>query len=437
MQRKSFTHVLGVIVLAVFLTACISNGSEFLGIPLTQATPIPTITPVPTLEVMTPVPVVEETTESPAQEPVNTLLVWVPPFMDPANETLAGDLLAAKLAAFVAKTPNVEIEIRVKSEEGPASLIASLTAVSAVAPLELPSLIILDRSDLENAAKKGLILPMGDYSTIINEIGWFQYARSLSVISDSSYGLPLVGEALVMVVRPAEEPENAEIANEQLAFWPADPNVSLMLNDYLAVGGDLLNEENQVVLSLSELTSVYSQIALMRDSELLSPNLTAITSHADAWERFKSGEVNMVILPSSFPLVDLPADSRIVPLDSITDFDHTLATGWTIALVDPLPERRNLSVALAESLTEVSFLGQWSEALDMMPVRGESFSYWQKEAVAQRLSVISLSARIYPSQEIIQIVSPAMQAGLTALLTQDVSPEGAAQIAIDSLTVED
>ena len=442
MHRKIFRYLL-LFVLGVLLTACMGENNEFLGIPLTQSTPIPTTTPAPTMEVVTPQPEEPETPNT-EDDSVSTLLLWVPPFMNPGNGSSAGQLLQAKLDAFVAQNPNVEIVIRVKDEEGTASLIESLTAVSAVAPLELPSLVILDRTDLETAAKKGLILPMGDYSTVINNIGWFQFARSLSVIGDSSYGLPLVGEALVMVVRETEDsvqidetPDNSNDVEGRFAFWQNDPEAAFLLNDYMAAGGQFVDDENNITLSLEELITLYEQFNTAQEANQFYSGLAEITSHAEAWEIFKANEVDMVVVPSFYPLIDLPEDAKIVPMKAVTEFDHTLATGWTVALADPLPERRGLAVALAESLTEVDFMGQWSEELNLLPVRGEAFDAWQSESVAQRFSVILLSADIYPSQETIQVVSPALQAGLTALLTEGVTPEEAAQIAIDALTVEE
>ena len=444
LRQKTFRHLFIVVLGILLLTGCIGENNEFLGIPLSQSTPIPTTTSIPTMEVVTPVPEEVLTPETPEEETVNTLLLWVPPFMDPANGSAAGEILQKKLDAFVTQNPNVEIVIRVKSEEGTASLIESLTAVSAVAPLELPSLIILDRTDLETAAKKGLILPMGDYSTVINEIGWFQYARSLSVIGDSSYGLPLVGEALVMVVREEEEPidtdetpNNSDDVEGKIAFWQSDPQAVFLLNDYMAAGGQFVDEENQIVLNQAELITLYEKFNAIQAENLFYEGMAEITSHAEAWEIFKVDEVDMVVVPSFYPLIDLPGDARVLPMEAVTDFDHTLATGWTVALADPLPERRGLAVALAESLTEVGFMGQWSEEMNLLPVRGAAFDSWQAESLAQRFSVISLSATIYPSQEIIRMVSPALQAGLTALFDEGVSPEEAAQIALDVLTVEE
>jgi ABC-type glycerol-3-phosphate transport system substrate-binding protein len=441
-NHLSIRNVIIIVLTLMVLAACSGDGSEFLGMPLTQATPVSTITPVPTVAVVTPVP--EDTVpDGEDVDAMDTLLLWVPPFMDPANDSSAAELLQEKLDAFIAQNPNIEIIVRVKGETGTASLLESLTAVSAVAPLELPSLVVLRRVDLESAAKKGLILPMGDYSTVINEIDWFQYARSLSVIGDSSYGLPMAGNMLVMVVRTEPVYEEGDVIPEsedtidQIGFWLNNPEAALVLNDYLSLGGTFVNDENQVVLSEEELVQVYTRFQADAEAGLFYGSLTEITSHADVWERYKNGEYDVAIVPSSFPLSDLQEDSVIVPLTPLTNYDHTLAKGWVIALADPLPERREVAVSLAESMTEVVFMGQWSEALGYLPVRNTAFEHWQTDVDTQQLSLISFSAHIYPSPEIIQVVSPALETGLFAVLYEGKTPEEAALRAIESLNVED
>lgn len=210
-----------------------------------------------------------------------------------------------------------------------------------------------------------------------------------------------------------------------------------MLSYYLSLGGELVDEENQIILNEEELTLVYARIKEDVDAGVLFSGLSQITSHGDARERYKNGEMDSVIVPGSFPLSGLPEGSTIVPITSLTNYDYTLAKGWTIALADPLPERRELAVTLAESLTEVVFMGQWSEALNLFPVRETAFEHWQTSADTQPLSLISFSAHIYPTREIIRVVSPALQAGVSAILNDNATPEEAALIAIGNLTPEE
>ena len=108
--------------------------------------------PTPTLTAGTPTPV-----------PPQTITIWVPPALDPYNEETSGNILKNQLLSFAEQQNNLQINVRVKAESGPAGLLNSLIHTQTAAPVALPSLIILNRSDLEKAVENGLIYPMGPF----------------------------------------------------------------------------------------------------------------------------------------------------------------------------------------------------------------------------------------------------------------------------------
>jgi hypothetical protein len=442
---KRYRLLLPFIIFSILLLAggCdLLPGGEFLGLPLTQATPRPTNTLVVVQPTATPEQ--EEPDEIEEEQPaVETLLLWVPPFMDPGSDSDAGRLLAAQLDLFEALHDDVRVVVRVKAQTGSASMVDSLVATSAVAPLELPSLVILNRRDMENVARRGLILPLGDYSNIINELDWFQYGRTISVISESSYGLPLVGETMVMVVRSADF---TGLANNWESFIEAETPVGFLANDpqatqvllyYLALEGRLTDEENKLTLDEALLTKVYAVFEEAAAAGIVPEAAIQATSFEALWDGFLVGDYPMVIVPSSFPLQEKPADAFVIPVTPITNFDYTLGRGWMLALADPLPERRELAVELAEALADGRFTGQWSQALGYFPMRRVALDLWGISTQVQRYSTISLSANPFPSIEIINQVGPILQEGLLAVLSQTLSAEEAAAAAAAKLPLED
>src|SRR4030065_148021 len=64
-------------------------------------------------------------TARPATE-ARILRVWLPPQFDPNAGTASANLLQQRLADFEAQHPGVEIEVRVKSEEGEANMLNAL-----------------------------------------------------------------------------------------------------------------------------------------------------------------------------------------------------------------------------------------------------------------------------------------------------------------------
>ena len=441
---KRYRSILTIFILAVLLLAggCdLLPGGEFLGLPLTQATPRPTNTavvqPTATPEETEPEEIEEE------QPAVETLLLWVPPFMDPNSDTDAGRLLAAQLDLFEALHDDVDVVVRVKAETGSASLVESLVSTSAVAPLQLPSLVVLGRRDMENVARRGLILPLGDYSNVINELDWFQYSRVISVISESSYGLPLVGESMVMVVRSSDFTglnnnwESFIEAEKPVGFLANDPQATQVLLYYLALEGKLIDEENNLMLDEALLARVYTVFEEATAAGIIPEEVIQANSFEALWDGFLVGNYPMVIVPSTFPLQEKPADTFVIPVTPITNLDFTLGRGWMLALADPLPERRELAVELAETLADSRFTGPWSQALGYLPMRRTALDLWGNTIQVQRYSAISISANPYPSIEIINQVGPILQEGLLAVLNQTLSAEEAAAAAAAKLPLED
>ncbi|MFZ6019578.1 MAG: hypothetical protein ACOYXO_08195, partial [Chloroflexota bacterium] len=132
-----------------------------------------------------------------------TLTLWLPPQFDPAADTPAGQLLQQRLDAFMEENPGVLIHVRIKAPSGPGGLLESLTAAAAAAPAALPSVVTLNRGDLEAAALKGLIYPLEGVSEEIESPDWYPYARQLSRVQDIPFALPIAGDALMLFYRPA------------------------------------------------------------------------------------------------------------------------------------------------------------------------------------------------------------------------------------------
>lgn len=442
---ERYRVLLPIIIFSVLLLAggCdLLPGGEFLGLPLTQATPRPTDTPTVVQPTATPEETASEEIEE-EQPAVETLLLWVPPFMDPGSDSDAGRLLAAQLDLFEALHDDVNVVVRVKAQTGSASMVESLVSTSAVAPLQLPSLVILNRRDMENVARKGLILPLGDYSNVINELDWYQYGRTISVISESSYGLPLVGEAMVMVVRSTAFTGNNNNwdsfmeTETSVGFLANDPQASLVVLYYLALEGRLVDDENNLMLDEAVLTQVFAVFEEAAAAGIIPEEVIEANSFETLWDGFLVGSYPMVIVPSTFPLQEKPADAFVIPVTPISSIDYTLGRAWMLALADPLPERRELAVELAETLADARFTGEWSQALGYLPMRRTALDLWGNTTQVQRYSAISLSANPYPSLEILNMIGPILQEGLLAVLNQTLTAEEAAAAAAAKLPLEE
>lgn len=162
--------------------------------------PLPTDTALPPVTATAPSSPVTEIPTTPVAP--TSLRIWLPVQFDPANGSPAGNLLQARLDEF-ARRKDIDIEVRVKSENGVGGLLDSLTAANAAAPLALPDLVLLPRPQLETAALKGLIYPLDGLVDPISEADWYPFAEQLAILQDSTFGLPFAGDGQVLVYRPA------------------------------------------------------------------------------------------------------------------------------------------------------------------------------------------------------------------------------------------
>ena len=66
--------------------------------------------------------------------------IWLPPQFDPRSGTPAAKILKNHLDLFIALNPGVQIEVRIKAEDGPGGLLDSLGSTNVAAPLALLAL---------------------------------------------------------------------------------------------------------------------------------------------------------------------------------------------------------------------------------------------------------------------------------------------------------
>jgi len=441
-KKLLFTLLVSLVLMVLSGCDALDSIDSILGLPIMQSAAATTPTPMAALEAeetsTEATPEIEVITATDGDENFE-LVLWVPPFVGPTDNGSAAAIFEEHIDAFENNHEGVTVDVRVKAEDGPASLMNSLTSTSAAAPLAMPSLILLSRSDLEAAAQKGLILPVADYSVVINDLDWFQYARSMAIIGDSAYGLPFAGDAMVMLSRTDSYEEGfPESWQEQFEsqtpvyFEASDPKANLLLTYYLSLGGVFHDEEEQAILE----PEILAQVLQIFQDGLAANTFAAEYLSLDSGallEAYQEGTVNTVITWSSDYLGHNLESTEIHPLLPLTGYDYTVADGWILALADPLPERRALAVELAEFLVEIDFLADWNEAAGYLPMRSSSIELREDSELVKTLSLISHSAHSYPDLKTMEKIAPVLTQALVEVLEQGIDAETAAQNAATAL----
>lgn len=421
-----------VLALLLFLTASCAS------IVFPESTPSPpeSVTPSPGL---TSTPVAPTPPAVASAGPL-TLHVWLPPQFDPKSGTPAGELLQARLDEFSLRRPGVTVQVRVKALEGPGGMLESLATTSAAAHLALPDLVALPRPMLEAAALKGLLHPFDGLTAAMEDQDWYEYARQLSHLQSSIFGLPFAGNALVQVyntesvsVPPADWAAALQV-NGPFAFAAADPQALFSLALYQAADGPILDDQGRPFLEAETLAEV---LAFYQEAErigLMPVWLSQIQNDDQVWEALVEKRANLASIWASRYLSDTLTMTVVAPLSTRDGEPFTLATGWVWALSSPQPERQEMSAQLAEFLTESNFLTGWTSAAGYLPPRQ---SAWNSSALFElqpQIGLVLSSARLVPSVDVLNSLGPAIEKALIEVLKQQSDPIAAARSAADSLS---
>ena len=367
------------------------------------------------------------------------LTIWAPPQFLPNSDSNQAAMFYKRLDGFEKENSQVKIEVRIKASSGAGSLITALTNADLVAPQAKPSLVILSRTDMEDAAKKGVVYPIGDYSTAIDSSDWYEYAKELALLDGVPYGLPLIGDALIIVA-------NSEIIKNKIATWsdiqrqssllyfPADDPNAIMLNAlYLSAGGQIKDQQRNPTIQPEILEQVLAKFDVGVNRGIFSANLKNYQTNEQIWQLFQDGQADWVVTWMRHYLHSNMESQGIIQLPSIGAKPYSLATGWLLCLSENDPQTAVLSLQLAEYLTAEEFLREWTYAAGYLPVRPSSLLEWQDPVSINTINQILIAAHAKPENEHLSILGPILRESLQRVLEQRTDPVIAAQIAFEQL----
>jgi ABC-type glycerol-3-phosphate transport system substrate-binding protein len=414
-------------VVLLLSTGCASI-EQFLATPSALPRTSPTSVPV----ISTP----EETqaasttqTPPPAATQPQILRIWLPPQFDPNAATSAANILRQRLADFEAEHPGLELEVRIKSDDGEAGLVNALSVTSMAAPSALPDLVALSRPALEAASLKGLLHPIDGLSATLDDPDWYGYARQLGHIQNTGYGLPFAGDALVLVYRSEVERINSWndiLASENpLVFSAGDPKALVGLSLYVSANGELLDAQGQPTLNQEALTRVLTLISDGVLAGVFSASLVNMVSDQMVLQAYLGERANMAIFWASN--YRAPQGQFTLPLPGLEEVPLSFGTGWVWALAGSNPENQELAVELAEFLIADDFLGDWTNASGYLPTRPSSV-----DAEDATMNAILESAQLIPSNDVLSVLGTLMQDAVIRVLNGE-KPEVVAESVIEQL----
>jgi len=353
---------------------------------------------------------------------LNQLIVWVPPAFDPESGTAAGNLFRDRLDEFINNHPGLTIDIRVKAETGQGGLLDSLSTTSAAAPSAIPALVALSRADLETAALKGLIIPWDNMVGNDNTANAYPYAASLGNVQGMRYGLTFAGDALVMAYRPLQVGYAPTSWNEYttrgypVIFPAADPQALMATQMLLSLSETDQASAEPLKVNEEDLKKSYFVINQGVTSAVFPYWLADFDTFDKGYQAFLDNQANYAVVWASTVINHLPDNVELAPLPAINAAPFTLANGWMWTLTNTSEEKRQLTVALAEYLTDPQFLAEWTEAADLLPTNQSILTQWTNQTEVTALNEVAASARAIPSNEFSSSVSPILQQGVLGMI---------------------
>jgi ABC-type glycerol-3-phosphate transport system substrate-binding protein len=325
---------------------------------------------------------------------------------------------------------------------GLGGILDTLTTASAAAPLALPDLVALPRHGLEIAAETGVLFPYDGLTTVLDDPDWYEYARQLSYLQNTTYGIPFAGDALIMAYRPEIVPEppidwNASLAITTTLTHPAaDPNALYTLAQYQSLGASILGENEQPTLDVIYLTQVLSYYQQASVTELMPFWLTQFETDDQSWEAYQDLQADMAITWASRYIQTPPADTSAIAMPMYDGGTFTLADGWVWALTTNNPDRQLLSAQLAEFLTTSEFLASWTAAIGLIPPRPNATASWNQQSSQDLINQIAPIARLLPPQDLINVLGPILQQATVSILKAEADPTTAAENAVSKLNTQ-
>jgi ABC-type glycerol-3-phosphate transport system substrate-binding protein len=358
------------------------------------------------------------------------LRIWLPPQFNPNTSAASAALLKQRLTNFEAEHPGLEIDVRIKAEEGEADLLNSLSVTSMAAPSALPDLVALPRHALESAAQKGLIRPLDGLSTELENSDWYPYAHDLAEIEGTSYGFPFAGDALVIIYRPElvwiKTWDDILLSESHLVFAGGDPQAQVGLSLYVSAGGELVDAQGQPTLDQEVLTRVLEIFSKGRAAALFPDASANISTDEQVLQEYRARRAEMAIVHISN--YRDAQDGLLQPLMGLDEEHLTFATSWVWALAGQNIDNQQLSVELAEFLAADDFLARWINETGYLPTRPSVLN----EAEETAIPAVIEAAEPIPSTDVVLTLGPLMQEALVRVLNGE-QPEAVARSIVQKL----
>ncbi len=402
-----------------------------------QPAPRPS-TPTPTAT-LAPVVTVTPQTPTPAPDAPITLTLWLPTRFLPTGNNAAYQVLQRQLAAFAQSEDGTPTQISVKQDHGPGGLLDLLRAAYPVASGILPDIIALDTTDLEGAARAGLLQPLDALlpADLLNDL--FPFARELGTFNHETLGVLYSADLEHLITVGSDAPPTNWLdllnARQRYVFAPHDGSKNAsdaVLAHYLSSAGTFVDDLGNPLIKPAVLQTLLEKYQTAQQQGDLPANFLDLASPDDAWNAWHATRNGLGQIQATRFLsmaAQLP-EARVAPIPGQLRPAESIGRGWAFALVTRDPRRQAAAARLLQYLLSPQNNGAWTQAANVLPGRQGSLSVWdQTQPYTSFIRDQLLQAHAAPPSTVLNVISPALRKAVDDVLSGRATPADAAQTA--------
>jgi ABC-type glycerol-3-phosphate transport system substrate-binding protein len=217
---------------------------------------------------------------------------------------------------------------------------------------------------------------------------------------------------------------------------PADGVNDVILIQYLALGGKLLNSADQPALDAETLTQALEFFQQARETGTVPRSVLDLTDATTAWATYRIGEAGMVQVPASLYLAERAglSNAGFAAMPLSVQGVATVGHGWALALVTQEPARQQQAVALMEYLLSPENSGAWTRSARRLPTRNAAFDAWDPDdEYLPFVRNLLVHAEPAPNPDLAAAVGGPLSQALTEVLSGRMTPAVAAQAAVEAV----
>ena len=360
------------------------------------------------------------------------LVIWAPDFFSRDREASSDRVMDAAFAQFEQRHPSTRIEVQPKALAGETSVFAYLRSAQRVAPDILPDIVLLNASELWQAAELGLISTLTS-DDVAGMAEFYPFAIQAVAYNGEIWGVPYVSDLLHAIDQHAATDATPLtwadlLASDSTYLFPAGSrdgyaNDSVLLQ-YVGAGGQLL--EDGTVSNPDAMEAVFEFYLRGIQQGNIPAEIEQYAGLNSVWQAFGDGRADMADTSSTLLLSqgDPVAEMAYTPAPTLTGEPVTLANTWAFAILTTDPEQRVLAIDLLATVLDPAVHGAWSQFVHRLPTQRAALEEWTSGSdyfayLRDRMVPVAISA---PNGRLYEEFTVRLQDALRGILNGSLTP---------------